>query len=168
METRVLIGILAVALAFTSLFAGLLAVSVSLRRRMTAMTAQGEVLSISGLVRWRLRNGFDFLQPAVRKILSWERAREFADDAVIACSHRGWPTSRESLLSVLLVLLGMIAVVVGIVLGNAIGAVACALCLVAVSVTLVGNEKDRRNEEIREAIPDIFRFLTAMFHSPFV
>lgn len=167
METSVFFGVLATALAFAFLFAGSLVVSASLRRRRAAMAAQGESFSLSGLVGWRLRNGFDSVQPVASALLKWGRVREFADGGVIACERRGWATSPEALLSVFLVVLVAVAAVVGVVFGNAIGAVACAACLVAVSVTFIGNERDHRNEEVREAIPDALESMGACFGSGF-
>ena len=117
METRVFLGVLATVLAFAFLFAGSLVVSASLRRRRAAMAAQGETFSLSGLVGWRLRNGFDSVQPVANALLKWARVREFAGGGVIACERRGWATSPEALLSVFLVVLVGIAAVVGIVFG---------------------------------------------------
>ena len=167
METRVFVGVLAVALAFACLYAGVIVASVSLRRRRAAMAAQGERFSLPGLLGWRLRNGFEFALPAARALLRRPRIAGFADETVMACELRGWAATGESVLSVLLVAVAALALLVGVVMRNAIGAVACVACLVAVLATVVANERDKRNEAVRENIPDALESMGACFGSGF-
>ena len=167
METRMFVGALAAVLAFACLYAGVLVASVSLRRRRAAMAAQGEKFSLPGLLGWRLRNGFEFVLPAARALLRRPRVAGFADEAVMACELRGWAATRESVLSVLLVVIAALALLVGVVMRNAIGAFACVACLVAVLATVVANERDKRNEAVRENIPDALESMGACFGSGF-
>ncbi|MBQ9000575.1 MAG: type II secretion system F family protein [Eggerthellaceae bacterium] len=167
METRMLVGVLAVTLAFACLYAGVIVASVSLRRRRAAMAAQGERFSLPGLLGWRLRNGFEFALPAARVLLRRPRVAGFADEMVMACELRGWAATGESALSVLIVAVAALALLVGVVMRNAIGAFACVACLVAVLATVVANERDKRNEAVRENIPDALESMGACFGSGF-
>ena len=167
METRVFAGIVAVASAFSCLFAATIAVSATIRKRQAAMAAQEEQLSLAGLVGWRLRNGFTFLLPLAQALTKRPRIGKFADEAVAACAHRGWPTTSDSVLSVLLVAMGALGGIVGIAFGNAFGAIACAICLIAVLSALFANEEDKRNEEVREAVPEALESLAACFGTGF-
>lgn len=167
MEARVFVGFVAVALSFSCAFAGAVASSMGLRRRRAAMAAQGDRFSLAGLAGWRLRNGFAFARPVVGALLRRERILRFANEAVAAFGRHGWTATPESALSVLLVGAVSLAAAVGVVLGNAIGAVACAICFVAVAVTVVANERDRYNEEVREAIPEALESMGACFSTGF-
>ena len=60
-----------------------------LHRRKAVLAAQGEKLSVSNLVLWRLRNGYAFLVPPAQVILKWAKAADVhrfqcADGAAVA------------------------------------------------------------------------------------
>ena len=167
METRLFIGAIAAALAFTCLYVGALVASADLRRRRAAMAAQGDRFTLAGLLGWRLRNGFSFALPASERLLRIKRVARFADEVVAACAMRGWTSTRESIMTVLIVTAALLASVVGIVFGNVFGAIACTICMIAVLVTLTGNERDQRNEAVREAVPAALESMGACFNSGF-
>ena len=167
METRLFIGGIAVAAAFGCLFAALQAGSVSLRRRRASMAAQGDAMSLNGLASWRLRNGYAFAIPAVRPLLGVKRIAELLDEVVAACSARGWSATPESAGTVLLVAAGAVALVVGVLTASPVAALATIACAVAVLVVVAGNARDKRQEAVREAVPEALESMAACLGSGF-
>ena len=167
METRLLVGIIAVLTGFACLFATVQAASVAMRRRQASMASQGDVPSIQGFVAWRLRNGFTFALPAVRKAALFAGVSSALDEVVAFCESRGWPTSREAAGSVLLVLLAVSALLLGIVTRSVIAAVATPVCVVAILSALAANAREKRQEAIREAVPEALESMAACLGSGF-
>lgn len=167
MEARVLIGIAAAIAGFACVYAGSFVAAAGLRRRRAAMSAQGDQFTLHGLVAWRMRNGFAYVAPLARKLMQIPRVKSFADELVVYLAHRGWAATAESTLGVLLVGLVALAAVVAFVSRNAFGPIACCACAVAVLHTVVGNERDKRNEAVRDSIPDALESMGACFGSGF-
>lgn len=167
MEKHLLFGVMAVAAAFACLFAAAHAGSASLARKRAAMAAQGEAVGVSGLVKWRLRNGFPFLDPVVGRLAAQRRVADILDEGVAACAARGMASTNESLLSVAIVVLAAIAVAVGLLTGGIVGSVAVCLCLVVVAHVLSGSARDKRREAVREAVPGALESMAACFGSGF-
>ena len=167
METRLLVAAVAVLAAFACLFAAAFAATATLMKRRAAMAAQGDRLTLSSLIAWRMRNGFELVLPLAQRLVKHGRIKAFADELVVLCAQRKWTATPDSALSVVMVGLVALAVVVGIVLGNAFGALACVICATAILFTVVGAERDKRNEAVREAIPDALEAMGACFGSGF-
>ena len=167
MDARMLIGGIAALCGFACLFATAFLVEKSLRRRSIAMTAQGDPASIAGLVAWRLRNGFHWLMPLAHSLLRIARIREFAEELCIMASRRGVPSTEGALLSVAIACLAAVACLAGILSCSVVGAVACSLCAICLMAAAAGNAKDKRHEEVREAVPEALESMSSCFGSGF-
>ena len=158
---------MAAAAAFACLFATAYLASGSLSSHYAAIVAQGEERGVVGLVKWRLRNGFTLLLPSASFFLKSVRVADVLDEAVIAFAARGVAATRESLLSVAMVVLATAAVVVAAATGTVIGALAVCLCLLAVAYVVSGSARDKRREAVREAVPGALESMAACFGSGF-
>ena len=167
METRLLIAGIAIVASFACLFAGVLAIDSSMRRRRASMAAQGDSFSLVGLVAWRLRNGFPFAMAPIRKLAKIDRFARMLEEAVLQCEARGFATTRESLGSVALVCFCALSLIVGVVAGSFIAVPATLACLLMVGVVLLGNARDNREEAVREAVPDALESMAACLGSGF-
>ena len=167
METRMLVGILGVVCAFASLFAASLVASAGLRRRRAAMAAQGDRFTLSGVLAWRLRNGFAIALPSAHQLLKVRRIEQTVAELAIALAGRHWTVTPESLLSVLLMATVAIVCAVGVFTRSIIGALAVGLCVVVVIYVFVGSMRDKRHEAVREAAPGALESMSACFGAGF-
>lgn len=167
MEARMLLAGIAVATGFACLFMLALSIMATLRRRRVAMAAQGDSLSVSGLLAWRLRNGFAPALSLARFLLRFKHVRETVDEAVITCAEHGFATGREPLLTVALVWTGALALALGLVTGSPIAPFATLTCVGAIAFVLAGNARDKRQESIREAVPEALESMAACLGSGF-
>ena len=167
MEAYVLFGLMSAAAAFAGVFSAVYAGNASLVKKYAAMAAQGGERGLSGLARWRLRNGFPALVPLARKAVRNKQVRVVVDEAVLACEARKVTTTREAVLSVFIVSLAAIGVLVAFTTGTPLGAVAVCTCLVVVSSVVAGSVRDKRREAVREAVPGALESMAACFGSGF-
>lgn len=167
MEARLLIGLIAVVAAFSCLFAAMQALSVALRRRRAALAAQGEALSLDSLVGWRLRNGFAFAFPVVSALAKSRHVAETLDEAVVFCAARGWVSSREAVGSVLLVGACALGLAIGLLTASPVAALAVPVCGAVVLGVLASNARDKRQEAVREAVPEALESMAACLGSGF-
>ena len=167
MEARLFFGVMAVIAAFACLFAGAYVALASLSGKRAAMAAQGDATGFWGLVKWRLRNGFAPVLPVARKLSANRHVASIADEAIIACSNRDIAATRESVISIALIVLAVVAVAVALLTGSAIGSLAVCICLVVVAHVLAGSTRDKRRETVREAVPGALESMAACFGSGF-
>lgn len=167
MEARVFVGLIGVAASFACLFAGVQAGAITLRRRRGAMAAQGDEMSLAGLVAWRVRNGFPFAFPLVNALSRHAAIARVLDEVVAFFAARGWASSRTSAGSVVFVAFTALSLVVGIVTASPIAALATLACLCAVVAVLAGNARDKRQEAVREAVPEALESMAACLSSGF-
>ena len=167
MEARLLVGLMAVASAFGCLFAGMQAGAISIRRRRASMAAQGDALSLRGLVAWRMRNGFPFAFPATNLLMRIPAVKGLLEEAVVFCKARGWASTCETVGSVLLVVLCALALLIGVLTRSPVAAFATPLCVVVILSALASNAKDKRQEAIREAVPEALESMAACLGSGF-
>jgi len=167
MEARLLVGLMAVASAFGCLFAGMQAGAISIRRRRASMAAQGDALSLRGLVAWRVRNGFPFAFPATKLLMRIPAVKGLLEEAVVFCKARGWASTCETVGSVLLVVLCVLALLIGALTRSPVAAFATPLCVVIILSVLASNAKDKRQEAIREAVPEALESMAACLGSGF-
>ena len=167
METRMLVEGLAVLCGFASFYAGTYLLAASLRKRNVAMAAQGERRSLGGILSWRLRNGYTSLFPLCRLLRRSPLALSFSDEAALLLVGKGVMATGETVLSVLLVAMAVMALVIGLVTGSVLGAVACTVSAACVLVVLVGSAKDKRVEKVREAVPSALESMSSCFSSGF-
>ena len=64
-----------------------------LHRRKAVLAAQGEKLSVSNLVLWRLRNGYAFLVPPAQVILKWAKAADVVAKVPIPNTSKKFATA---------------------------------------------------------------------------
>ena len=167
METYLLFGVMAVLAAFGCLFAVAYVGIGSFMRKRAAMVAQGEEVGLAGLVKWRLRNGFAFAMPLASRVSKRKRVAEDVDEAVVACAGFGVAATRESIVSIVLVLLAVAGAMVFVLTGGVIGPVAVCVCLVVIAHVLAGSARDKRREAVREAVPGALESMAACFGSGF-
>ena len=167
METCVLIGIAAVLLVFTSLYATALTVGISFRSRMASLAAQDKSLSIRALLEWRLRNGFGTILPLSDRLLGIGRIDSVLSDAVLLLESRGIATSKKPLLSVILGVLIVLSLASGLITGGVVGMIAVPACVLAIMIAIMGNQSDKREEAVREAVPIALESMSACFGSGF-
>lgn len=167
METHVFIGGVAFATSFAASFFSILAMATVIRRRRSAMLAQGEGSAAVGLLGWRLRNGFGVLLPIAQGVLRIKRVDEFADEAVRICEDHGFMTVKESLLSVLMAAMITVLVIAQLFTRSVIGSGAVVLCVIVVMFVVAEGSRDKRKEEVREAIPNALESMAACFGSGF-
>lgn len=167
MEANMLFGLVAVGTAFGCLFAAAFAGSASLARRRSAMVAQGGQAGVSGLLNWRLRNGFSCTMPIAQRLNKLRKVAAMANESVMACSARGLDATCDSVVSVAIIALIAAAIVVVLVTGNPIASVAVCACLVVIAHVVSGSARDKRREAIREAVPGALESMAACFGSGF-
>lgn len=167
MDAVIIAGIAASVCAFTCAYAAVLAVSASMRSRRVALAAQGDALSPGALLRWRLRNGYAMLLPVVSYAIRIKPVHRFAVGLVELCSERGWATSPQKALSVVTAASLLISCVAGVALGSVVSAVAVGICSLALVAAVLGNMRDKREEAVRNAVPEALESMTVCFGSGF-
>lgn len=167
MEAYVLVGMMATAAAFACCFAAAYAGAASLTKRYAAMAAQGEDRGVSGLVKWRLRNGFAPLIPLAARAVKGKKVADVCDEVVLACAAQGVSTTRESILTVGMALMAGLAVLVTLFTGTVIGALAVCVCMAVIAHVVAGSVRDKRRESVREAVPGALESMAACFGSGF-
>ena len=167
METGLLAGTLAVLAAFACSFAAAHASAVTLRRRRASMAASGDEVSLQGFVAWRLRNGFSLAMPAVRSLASVKPIGNLFDEAVALFAAHGWPSNRDAAGSVVLVGTVAVSAAAGVAMQSPIAAAATFACVVVVLLMVAGNMGDKRQEAVREAVPEALESMAACLGSGF-
>lgn len=167
MEARMLVGLMAALSGFGCLFATALSLGMEMRKRWTSLAAQGDEPTVRALVLWRLRNGFPLLMGPASTLLRWEKAANVMDGLVLLCENRGLTASPRSLLTGLIVGAFVTAGASFVLTGSAVGAVAVPLCLIAVLSVLAGNQLDKHQESVREAVPSALESMSACFGTGF-
>ena len=165
METRVLLGLMAVTSGFGLLYAVVLIAGAAMRKRFVAMAAQGDSRSLKGILSWRLRNGFDFMRPISTKLMEIGWVRNVAEEMAAMLAQRGFTAKAEPVLSVVLVYAVVFGVVVGVLTGSPIGIVVFPVCVMGVLSVFVGSSADKRREEVRDAVPDALESMSTCFGS---
>lgn len=161
MDKSLLVGLIGAVFAFACAFAAAQSGAMSLRRRRAVMAAQGERLSVRGLVAWRLRNGFAPVMPLVRWASRFGAVSDVLDEGVSFCRNHGMVATCESLGSTAIVVLGVLAVAVGVVSASPVAALATPACVVAIAAALASHARDKRQEAVREAVPEALESMAA-------
>lgn len=157
MEAHVLLGCLAVLSAFGC--AALLASSLFPRLR------RNPAPTVGGSVGWRMRNGVRLTKPLARVLLRVDVVASLMSEAVWVVRGRGYTTTEEALLSVVITTVGVAALLAGVISASPIGAVAVAVCLVAIAVVWVRAAQDKRRDALRDAVPEALRSMGVCFQS---
>ena len=167
MDARLLLGGLSLVFAFaaaTLLVEGLYGVAPK-RRDAAASVARGPDAPRAGWVAWRLRNGFAVLEPVAGMLLKSGRVCRFAEGAVLLLAERRYVATEQALLSVVAAVCGLLAFVAFVVTRSAVGSAAVVACALAVAAGYVGAARDRRNDAVREAVPDVLRSMGTCFET---
>lgn len=167
MEARVLFGLMAALGGFASLYAGVLAAGSAIRKRYVAMAAQGDARSVKGLISWRLRNGFAFMRPITKKLMKNDWVRNLAEELAAMFAKRGFTAEAEPALSAVLVYAIALGAAASIAVGSVIGIVVFPICAIGVLVVVVGHSADKRQEELRDAVPEALESMSTCFGSGF-
>ena len=167
MERGVLFAVLSVVTAFAFVVSVFWVIGEMLHRRKAALAAQGEKLSVSNLVLWRLRNGYDILVPPAQVVLKWAKVADVADEAVYLLECRGVTATSESLMTVVIALVVLSGCIVGLITTSPIAAMAVPACVCALMVLAVGNARDKRMEAARDSVPAALESMAACFGSGF-
>lgn len=131
------------------------------------MAAQGEALSLHGLIAWRLRNGFAALLPLSNALMRVQRVRGWADELSAILARRGVRAESGPALTVVVAALLAMGLFLGVFTKSIVAAIACPTCMACVLSVIVGNSADKRREEVREAVPDALESMATCFGSGF-
>lgn len=162
MEARMLLGCVSVAAAFGC---GMLLAASALRGRKKIPRGVVAGDGRSGRVAWHLRNGIAWAKPLAQALVRSERIAGLAREAAMVVRARGYATTEESLLSLFVVGVALLAVVAAVVSGSVVGGVAVAACAVAVCGARLKGLEDRRRDGMRDAVPDALRSMGVCFQS---
>lgn len=166
MEARAVVGFVG---CFAAFFAGWFAIRFALGalggKRAAASLEGSDGRRRSGWLAWAFRNGFSPFAPAARFLLGNRRVDRFAEGAVCVLDDAGYGSSRESAVSLALLLLLAIGAVAGAVSASLAGGLAVASCALAVAAGCVGSRLDKRKEALRESVPDVLRSIGVCFRS---
>lgn len=167
MEARVLFAVAAIASGFSAAFAGSQLASATLRRHRAAASAQGEARTVAGLAAWRLRKGVAPAVPLARLLLRSKRVAQVVGALARELYEHGIATTGEPLASVLLAGLAALGVLAAIVSGSIVAGAAIVAGGCASLVLFASNARDRRKEEMRDAIPEALESMSVCFGSGF-
>lgn len=166
METRMLIAIIAALAGFACLFAATRKAAESIRGRTSALSARGEGQGLAALVSWRLSNGYALTLPLAR-LMAGKGKGGVLRDALAECAARGIPATPESLVSVDIALSAVLATATALATSSIVGGLAVAACANAVVAVAAGAARDKRNERVRDAVPDALASMSACFGAGF-
>lgn len=167
MDVRMLCMCLAVLFAFGFAQGATKVVTAAFAQRKASLVAQGLDVSVANLALWRLRSGFPFLVPVSKLILSNGKVASFVDEATRMLQSRGIATDSEKLVSVVLIIVGVAALVAGVVASSFVASLAVPACCVVAAVVFVGHERDRQREAARDAVPAALESMASCFGSGF-
>ena len=167
MEARMLVGLMASLSGFGCLFAATLSLGMEMRKRWSSLATQGDEPTIRTLALWRLRNGFPLLMGLASKLLNWEKAANVMDGLTLFCEGRNLATSPRPLLTVLIASVPIAAGASFAATGSMVGTIAVPLCLIAVLSAVAGNQFDKHQESVREAVPSALESMSACFGTGF-
>lgn len=167
MEARMLVGLMASLAGFGCLFAATLSLGMEMRKRWSSLATQGDEPTIRALALWRLRNGFPLLMGLASKLLKWEKAANVMDGLTLFCEGRNLATSPRPLLTVLIAGVFIAAGASFAATGSMVGTIAVPLCLIAVLSAVAGNQLDKHQESVREAVPSALESMSACFGTGF-
>ena len=167
METRMLFGMMALVAAFGGAFGAVESTGLAMRKRWSALSAQGDRPSIGALVSWRLRNGFAWLRRPAVFLLAREKVFAGVEGLVLVFEARGLVTSAESLTTVLLLGTALLSAASLLAIGSVVAAVAVPSCAIALVSVVAGVQLDKRQEAVREEVPVALESMSACFGSGF-
>lgn len=139
----------------------------SYKRRMAALSAQGDKAGLTSIALWRLRNGYASLVPVANALLINEKAARIAEEAVYSLGLRGLTATRESFVTVAIVLALALACGVGLATASLVAALAVPACAFALFALALGNARDKRQEAARDSVPAALESMSACFGSGF-
>ncbi|WP_165046138.1 MULTISPECIES: type II secretion system F family protein [unclassified Adlercreutzia] len=156
-----LCGVMAVTGAFASTALLVRAVLLSARRQGVLAGKTG----LSGLLAHALRNGIVPLVPFSRVLRKTRRIRRISDEAAECLEAKGVPSSGEAALSVVLGVLLTVSGVAFVATRSSVCAAAVPLCLAVAGMSVLRSADDRRQEALRDAVPDALRAMGVCFQS---
>lgn len=167
METYLLVGVMALLFGFSCVFFGVKVLAATVNRHRAAAAMQDGSRSVGGLLSWRLRNGFAAITPLARLLLRIPLVSQSIQGTVRVLSMRGLTTTPEAFTSVVIVCLGVSGLLVGACTGSLVAAVAAMATVCVLVGAVASNARERRQDAIREAIPDALESMSVCFGSGF-
>ena len=119
------------------------------------------------IIAHRLRHGISPLRPVAMRLLAIGKASEAVREMVELCRDNGFETDCNRLLSVLIAGIMLLMVAAGIIGGSVFAGLAVGACTVALGAIALGHIRDKRNEQLFEAIPGAVESMIACFSSGF-
>lgn len=114
-----------------------------------------------------LLRGIGWARPIARSALKRDRVRALVSEAVWEARRRGMDTGEEAVLSVFVACVAGCSLLAGVVSASWAGGAATGACLCALAAARARGLRDRRRDEVREAVPDALRSMAACFQSGF-
>lgn len=111
----------------------------------------------TGRVAALLRNGVGFSKPAARLLLRSRKLASLAQEGVLLCEERGYPTAAESLASAVLAVALLLGIAAGALTRSPAAAAAVPACAVALAAVAARSARDARQEVVRESVPEALR-----------
>ena len=112
-----------------------------------------------------LRAGVPGARACARALLRAEAIGGLVQEGVWTLEERGLATTREALLSCVLAACALVGLLAWLVSGSALGGLLSACALLACAAAWAGNARDRRREELRDAVPDALSAMGVCFRS---
>lgn len=161
MEGFAVYGFLAALLAFFAAALGLSWILSGPREKASSFLHEEGVRT--GFVASLLRHGIRLSQPVAQLLLRSKKFSSLLREAVRLFEERGYVSSLPALTSVLCVAALIAAVLVGVLTGSPIAALAVPSAALALCAVGLRGLKDSRQEAVREAVPDTLRSMGACF-----
>lgn len=114
-----------------------------------------------------LYGGVGFMLPLARKLLAFSCVNNWMTDCIAYLEEKGQRASKEGTCSLILCLILVLLVGSVVVSGTVVAGCAAIGLLCASLAVLARREREKRAEELREAIPDTLRSLSSCFQAGF-
>lgn len=116
-------------------------------------------------VAWLMRNGVGCTRPVARALLRVRAVKALAHEAEHVAVDRGWTTTAEALLSLIVAVLAVVILLASVVGRTIVCGAAVAVCACVCSAMWLRAIQDKRKEAMRESVPDALRSMGVCFQS---
>lgn len=161
MEVRFALAAMAVVAAFFCACALVQKAVVSLERSKLRAAAGSSSSSAMSYIEHSLRNGFDWLLPLAMRLCKNQRISLLTRALCQMAEVRGLYASQQSVCSVLLAVAGLVAMVATVLFQSPVAGLLAALLLVAMVSLWAQSWVERRNDALRNAVPEALKAMEA-------
>lgn len=134
-------------------------------RRTWALAAEGGRGAAHPGLAWRLRHGVSGLRPVAEALLRREPVRRYVLWARMALEQRGYASTSDALLSLVLGVCLALLVACWVVAASPVFGAAVAGCALVALCAAVKSDAERREAALRDEIPDALRSLGVCFRA---